>query len=731
MNTPSDFQENLEEARRRHQAGDFQFATDVYREVLSQDPKNAKAMHLLGLAAHQMGNHAEALNLMQAAEAIEPHNLKIKSNIGSVYMATGESEKAAASFQAAQKLDPNDGELALNLGLAERACDRQESAFAAFEKACQQLPDDAEVWFRKAEQAQVLDRFEDAVSAYRRTLELRPGLLPALVGLGIAHQKSGNHDAAAECYRTALEAHPDSAELHFQYAALALAQMQIPLAIERFETGLALDPTNADAQVALGEAFAYLGDFDRAYERFQIVVEGDPSHAGAAWRAAFGLPLIYRDESEIVAARARYEQGLSDWQRRDDLARSIPQTIGTFANDRLAEQGQDDLDLQRLYGTLVGAAVSQAMPRTFNQVGRRRDRRRIGFLSANFHDGQPVQKLFSGWLRYLDRDKFEIFTFSVGPGGENNLRAVAEVSENLLGTPWRPSTLAAHIQESELDVLIYPDIASSPYSQVLAAMKLARVQCATWGHPSTTGYSTIDYFLSSDLMERPDADANYTEKLIRLPNLSVNYARPDTKTAKFPDINGEKPEVPTFLCGPAIQKLLPQFDNIYPQVAKTVGDCRFWFVGIDAPHAMAIFDSRLAAAFSDLGLRSEDYCTIYPPLHSHDLSGLLAASDVVLDPILWSGADKSLEAFAHGRPVVTLPGSTMRSRHTYAMLQRMRIPELIAADVDDYISIAANLAQDSRGRSAIEERIAKENYVLFGDREPIGALREFLIKASD
>ena len=117
-------------------------------------------------------------------------------------------------------------------------------------------------------------------------------------------------------------------------------------------------------------------------------------------------------------------------------------------------------------------------------------------------------------------------------------------------------------------------------------MKLARVQCATWGHPSTTGYSTIDYFLSSDLMERPDADANYTENLIRLPNLSINFARPDTKSATFPNINGEKPEVPTFLCGPAIQKLLPQFDSIYPQIAKTVGDCRFWFVGIDAPHAM-------------------------------------------------------------------------------------------------------------------------------------------------
>lgn len=189
-------------------------------------------MNLLGLAAHQMGNHAEALNLMQTAEAIEPFNLKIRSNIGSVFLAIGEPEEATASFLAARKIDPIDGELALNLGLAERACNRQESAFTAFKTACQRLPVDAEVWFRKAQKTQILEGFEDAVFAYRRALELRPGLLPGIVGLGIAHQKSVDHNEAAECYRTALEANLDSAELHFQYAAVALSQMQIPLAIE-------------------------------------------------------------------------------------------------------------------------------------------------------------------------------------------------------------------------------------------------------------------------------------------------------------------------------------------------------------------------------------------------------------------------------------------------------------------------------------------------------------------
>ena len=34
---------------------------------------------------------------------------------------------------------------------------------------------------------------------------------------------------------------------------------------------------------------------------------------------------------------------------------------------------------------------------------------------------------------------------------------------------------------------------------------------------------TLDYFLSSDLMEPPDAEQHYTEKLVRLPNLSIYY----------------------------------------------------------------------------------------------------------------------------------------------------------------------------------------------------------------
>ena len=60
----------------------------------------------------------------------------------------------------------------------------------------------------------------------------------------------------------------------------------------------------------------------------------------------------------------------------------------------------------------------------------------------------------------------------------------------------------------------------------LAALRLAPVQCTTWGHPDSSGLPTMDYYLSSEVMEPPDADAHYTERLVRLPGLGIHYNAP-------------------------------------------------------------------------------------------------------------------------------------------------------------------------------------------------------------
>ena len=54
-----------------------------------------------------------------------------------------------------------------------------------------------------------------------------------------------------------------------------------------------------------------------------------------------------------------------------------------------------------------------------------------------------------------------------------------------------------------------------------ACFRLAPVQCASWGHADTTGLPTIDYYLSSELLEPDGAQSHYTERLVRLRTLGT------------------------------------------------------------------------------------------------------------------------------------------------------------------------------------------------------------------
>ncbi len=60
----------------------------------------------------------------------------------------------------------------------------------------------------------------------------------------------------------------------------------------------------------------------------------------------------------------------------------------------------------------------------------------------------------------------------------------------------------------------------------MAGLRLAPIQCFAWAHPVTTGLPSLDYFLSSELIEGENPQEHYSEKLILLPNIGVAYPKP-------------------------------------------------------------------------------------------------------------------------------------------------------------------------------------------------------------
>jgi predicted O-linked N-acetylglucosamine transferase (SPINDLY family) len=68
--------------------------------------------------------------------------------------------------------------------------------------------------------------------------------------------------------------------------------------------------------------------------------------------------------------------------------------------------------------------------------------------------------------------------------------------------------------------------------------------------------------------------------------------------------------------------------------------------------------------------------------------------DVALDPFPYNGHTTTLDALWMGVPVVSLAGDTPVSRGGFGILGNLGLSELVAHSKDDYVRIAAELAND-------------------------------------
>jgi predicted O-linked N-acetylglucosamine transferase (SPINDLY family) len=355
---------------------------------------------------------------------------------------------------------------------------------------------------------------------------------------------------------------------------------------------------------------------------------------------------------------------------------------------------------------------------------------RVGIVSGFFLQHSNWKIPIKGWLSQLDRRRFRIFGYHTGTQYDGQTEAASGLCERFVQGPlsldgWRNTILA-----DRPHVLIYPEVGMNPVAARLAAQRLARVQCNSWGHPDTSGFPTLDYYLSSDLMEPPGGQEHYTEQLVRLPNLSIYYEPLDVAPAKVGRTElGFRAGATVFWCGQSLYKYLPQYDGVFGRIALAAPDCQFAFIQHPkGTNVTELFRRRLDRAFTAVGLSAEDHCVFLPRLDHAKFVAAIGQADIFLDSIGWSGCNSTLESLPHDLPVVTMAGDLMRGRHGAAILAMMGVTQTVAETVDGYVSIAVRLARDIEWRMAIKRRITAAKHHVYRDRSCISALEKFLIR---
>jgi CRISPR-associated protein Csy1 len=134
---------------------------------------------------------------------------------------------------------------------------------------------------------------------------------------------------------------------------------------------------------------------------------------------------------------------------------------------------------------------------------------------------------------------------------------------------------------------------------------------------------------------------------------------------------------------------------------------------------------RFTGALARHGLSFSERVRVLPQVGHDDYLRINLVSDAMLDTLRWSGGNTSLDALACGLPIVTLPGAYMRGRQSAAMLELLGVPELIAANREQYLALAQRLAGDAPWRASLRQRIRSAQDRLFDRTDAIGPLQRF------
>lgn len=629
------------------------------------------------------GRPAEALAAAQALARSNPADVRAIAVLANAAIALGDLETAAAALHRLLALRPVAGvqktlaTVLNNRGRARRARGERTPALQDFRTAAQLQPSHPQAWYNLALTAAELGDAAQAAAAIAQHRKLAPD--DAEAALFEAELLGG---APAQAFIDAL---PRERLPALDPAALAALAARVDRPEAALEALRRLSPEHdlRKATTTLAE-LALAGEVQAAKEGARGVIavrrRAGRSTLLAEMVAALALPAVPESRAALSHARANFMQGLtqleSDWTDARLARERAPLRELAYSNFLLAYQGENDLELQVRFARLIERAAALAMPTLALPPAVRRSAR-IGVLSSSWRHC-TVGSYFGGWIGWLRDASIEVHLYQLGPRQDALTASLAARATQFRLLDGSLEAIAQQLRDDDLDLLLYPELGIDARLVPLAALRLARRQAVAWGHPVTSGFSSIDDFVSCAAMEPADAAAHYRERLVGLPGLGVEYAKPPAPPPSDAAALGLDPARPRILVPQSLFKLHPDGDAVLASIAAAVPQVQFVCFAPERARWWPRFQQRLERAFEEQGCVADRHLVLQPLGTRERFLQVNRACDLMLDSLHWSGGNTALDALCSGLPLVTCPGRFMRGRQSHAMLQRLGLAEVLS-----------------------------------------------------
>ena len=695
-------------------------ALDSYDRALALRPDYVEAVQNRANVLRQLGRREEAVTAFERALTLKPDLAGVRLACANLLIELSRCEKALTLIDGVLAREADSIDAWVSRGNACAGLGQHAEALSAYECVLKITPDLAPAWLGRANVLAELERHDEALVAYDKALAIDPALPAAWLGLGNVLSACKQHEVALNAYQRALQHDPNLAGALVGQGNVLYDLTRLDEATAAYREALRREPRLAHAYLGLGHVLAQLRRTDEALAAYDkaLALKGDLAEA---W---FGRGNVLKEQMRIAEAIAAYSSALRfkpqlhgaagarlalklkicDWDNlaaeRADLVDSLRtgRIVQPFDFLAVAARAEDQYRSAKLFCDSNWPLAGEA-PAT--GVRLRRDRIRLAYMSADFRQ-HPIAYLMADVFERHDRSRFEVTAISVGPddGSAMHRRLQAGFEHFVDAGALSHDQIATLIAQSGTDLLVDLMGFTKGARTAVLARRPAPIQVNYLGFPGTMGARFIDYIVADKIVIADEQRAFFSEKIVYMPfTYQPNGRRPHTDRVISRDELGLPREAFVFLCFNNSFKILPEVFDCWMRILKDVEGSVLWLL---ADNEEASSNLRREAAVRGVAPERLVFANRTSP--AEHLARQRCA-DLFLDTSPYNAHTTASDALLEGLPVLTCPGKAFASRVAASLLTAIKLPELIAATMQDYERRAVELASAPEQFRALKRKL--------------------------